>query len=487
MKELTRGIKINFIGNLFRISRAAFFFCAVALYGTEQFGVYTLVWTTVEMVILFGTLGIDQGLLFELAHLNRIQDDKKLYQRIATTLKTMFALTFVEVTLLALYVHLYVDGAPIRQGFYLLLPCVPLYNSGLVLLKATMGLKEMKYNAIIRSSLEPAFMLIFLLLFWKSPLRFQGILLAQALALVATALLCIHSFGKFFSWKKVFAELRVQGSFIDLFRYSIPIYLADGFDNLLYRVDIFLISALLGTGTAEQRSLIGVYGLAKQIARAVTQTKKAFTPIFISMTSESFLGKDIKTLESQVRYSMEKLLLLNIVLSLFLSLFGKELINLFGKNSSLITEGTFLWLLMGQVIFSTVSLLVYFLVATKSSGRILTLMVLVLGAAAITGVKVIRTNGVFGAAVIVGASYILLSLGTVLETIRLFGSAFITRRSWKIIASGFLAGLICLGVKLTVPVDWNPWLKMITAFLPALIIYFGLTIPRQSWKGIFKF
>ena len=101
---------------------------------------------------------------------------------------------------------------------------------------------------------------------------------------------------------------------------------------MLYRLDIFLIGAFLGTGTPEQQKLIGVYGFAKQIARVATQIKKAFGSIFISVTSESFLGAEKEVLSAQVRYAMEKILLLNMALALFLASFGKDIMDFFGNR-----------------------------------------------------------------------------------------------------------------------------------------------------------
>jgi O-antigen/teichoic acid export membrane protein len=480
MKELARGIKINILGNVFRLSRAAFFFVAVYLYGAEKFGIYTIAWAAAELVILFGILGLDQGLLFELAHFKNKQEYNKLYQKIASSLKACLCVSLLEVFLLTTYSYLYVEDHNIKVSLFLLIPFLPLYSISTLMIVATMGLKEMKYNAIIRSSLEPMLMLTMLIVYKYSPWDEYGIILAQCTAMFVTSLLCLHAFGKFFSWSLLFKACRKRGRYILLLRYSLPMYLVDIVDNTLYRSDIFIMSAILGTGTPEQKALIGVYGIAKQIARVATQTKKAFGPIFISVTSESHLEEDHRNHNAQVLYATEKILLLNIALGLFLVFFGKEIIDLFIKDAAIITNETFLWLVAGQLAYSTFSLPMYSLINTGSYGRFLILNIAVLGLAAMLGSLAVEKWQAYGAALTLGLAYLIISAASIFETLHSHARAFIQNRALIIMAAGVVAALTTYLIKAWFPVIITKELTTLMALLPSLILFFWLASLRNK-------
>ena len=271
MQELAKGVGINFLGNFLRFSRAFFFVAAAYLFGVENFGVYTIVWATADILLKFGTLGLEKGLLFEVSHLLASSQEDVLYHRIAASLKATFLVSIFEALALLGYIHVFVDNPQIRTNLYLLAPVLPLNAVTLVFIHATMGLKDMRQRVLIRDGLEPLTMLIFLVIFsrWE-PIRFYGIVAAQCLALFFSFLAAGFIFRRSYSFSKLLHVSRAGGGYFSLIRYSLPIYSTEMFDILLFRLDVFLIGFFLGTGTAAQKTLIGVYGLARQIARVLT-------------------------------------------------------------------------------------------------------------------------------------------------------------------------------------------------------------------------
>lgn len=482
MKDLLLGIKINLIGNVFRFSRAIFFFSSIALYGSEKFGVYTIAWSIVELIMLFGALGIDESILFETAHYRHNQTEK-LYQKLSSSFKASFLITSIESLIVLGYTHLYVDTPDIKLALYILVPTVPFFALGNIALNATMGLKEMKYNALLRSVVEPALLLALAFIFRLTPWKDRGIILSQALTVLVVAFLSLVVFQRFFSWKKVLEALPKQKFPLSFLHYSLPMYLLSGFDNILFRADIFLITTFLGSGSPEQQSLIGVYGLAKQIARIASQTKKAIGGILVPVASESFLGKDRESLKSHLRLSLEKILFLNIIIGFTLIFFSKNLVGFLGKNAALISTGTFLWLVIPQLLYSTSSVFLYFLVVTRSAGRLVVATMLTLLAAAVVGGKATLHFGLLGAAGTAGTAYLLVSLVAVVEARRIHRVALFTPESWRTLVSGVFGFCFSLLLQKALSPTLKDQTLLIVSFLPGIAIYLVLALFQKTLKG----
>ncbi|MBI4125827.1 MAG: oligosaccharide flippase family protein [Deltaproteobacteria bacterium] len=420
MKELARGIRINILGNFLRFSRAGFLLFAAWAFGVEAFGIYTVVWAATEVLIRFGYLGLDQGLLFELAHFKKQENDAKLYGKIAASLKVCLTLALLEMAGLFFYCRYFVDGPQIRRAFYILIPVVPCYMAATLLLQATQGLKEMKYAALVRSGAEPAALMLFAVIFWVSPVREVGIILAQAASLAVAGLLSLWAFRRFFSLSKLFRAFKTKIDVRSLIFYSIPMQGIELLDTLFYRLDIFFISWFLGTGSPEQRQLLGIYGLAKQIARVITQTKTAFGQIFVPVTSESFLGEEEKTLKKQLRYALEKIVLLNVPFVLILGFFGLDILGWYGKDASILPRAAYFWLLAGQFCFSNAYLLMLFLVTVGEWRWLVPAGAGILLAAFAGGFWVTPVWGATGAAAVTFFTYFCWSSLAVLQTRRHF-------------------------------------------------------------------
>lgn len=420
MKELAKGIRINILSNCLRFSRVGFFALAATLYGLEAFGVYTVVWATVEILIRVGYLGLDQGMLFELAHFRQTNADDKLYKKIVSGLKICLPLAILESVALALYAKWTVDTVAIRQALFLMIPFIPLYIVATLLLQATMGLKKAKYSALIRGGAEPASLMLFALLFWFTPFKEMGVILAQAASLFVTSLLSLWAFGRLFSWKKVWEALSWKVHFRSVIDYSLPMQLICIFDTLFYRMDIYFITYFLGTGSLEQRRLLGVYGLAKQIARVIIQTQTAFSQIFAPVTSESYLNRDEKGLWRQFWYTMEKLFLLNCVFVLALGFFGMDILRLLGGDATLLPPASYLWLLAGQFFYSTTFLLMVFLVTQQRSRHFIIGEWVVFILAVILGVFAVQKWQTTGVAFVTFFCYFWISLIAIVEVVRCY-------------------------------------------------------------------
>ncbi len=428
MQEISRGAKINFIGTLLRLSRIALILIAAWLFGPANFGIFTLAWAIAEVLIKFSTFGLEKGLLFELAYLHRKEHETELYTKVAASLKLAFFTSLLTSFCLFLYAYGWVDIFETRFNLYLASLIIPIHTMGALLIHCSMGLKEMKHKVIIRDGVEPLLIILGLFLFYAlSPLKPYGIMLAHGLGMLGSLLFSLHALGKFLDVKTLRKFLPSAKNYLALMRYSLPVYLIEIFDTILFRLDIFLVGALLGTGSVEQKSLIGVYGLARRVARVMIQTKNNFDPIFIAVTSESYRRNDWDRVWKSIRFSTEKIFLLNGALALFLAVFGREILEIFGRESRLVGSTTFLWLLAGQFSYSTFSLLSYFLVLTGRYRPFLTGYALVILLAALFGVWWIPRDGIHGAAMISGISYGLVALFGIFEVIRNHG-----REAWTL-------------------------------------------------------
>ncbi|MDO8493839.1 MAG: hypothetical protein Q7S68_00680, partial [Deltaproteobacteria bacterium] len=202
--------------------------------------------------------------------------------------------------------------------------------------------------------------------------------------------------------------------------YSLPMQLICIFDTIFYRMEIYLITSFLGTGSAEQKRLLGAYGLAKQIARVIIQTQAAFSQIFAPVTSETYLKRDNTELWRQFWYTIEKLFLLNIAFGLFLGFFGMDFLRLLGGDSAVLPRPAYLWLLAGQFFYSTSFLLMIFLVTMQRSRSFivgeLVVFILALG----LGLFAVQRWQVTGVAFVTFFCYFGISLIAIVEVARAY-------------------------------------------------------------------
>jgi O-antigen/teichoic acid export membrane protein len=489
MKELIRGIKVNFIGNFLRFTRAISMFIAAWLYGSENFGIYTIAWATAEILIKFGSLGLEQGLLFELPYLHSAKEEDKFYQKIASSLQITLPFSLLISLCLVVYARHFVQISLIRYNLYLLAPLVPIFLITTILISCTMSLKEMKYKVYLRDMIEPLLLLSSLFIFsWFKPLKPYGILLSHCVSFSITFVFAIFFFCKFFSLKKLFHHLLIIKEYYSLIRYSLPNYLVESFDVILYRLDIYLITGFMGTGSTEQQKLLGVYGLAKQITRTLTFTKNAFGSIFVSVTSEFFLQKNHEESWKSTRYATEKLLLLNMALFLSFLCFGRELLFIFGKDGNLVNQATFFWLLIGQFLYSSSALLMFYLIITLTARRFLTYYCLLILLTPVIGIYAVKNYGILGAAFTSGISYAAVTTLVLVEMLRNHQDFFLTRYSFRILAGGVLSGLVILFFKNFVLPHWNLNLQtnIILSMLIGFLIYFSSALKRSHWKALVK-
>jgi len=485
MKELSKGLQVNILGYTLRIIRATSLFLAAYLYDAQNFGIYTLVWANAEVILKFTPLGLEQGLLFELSYLQEQEDKTRLYRKIASSIKVAFSFSVLASILLFFYAYFFVDGEEIRRNMYFVAPLVPLNTLGMLFIHATMALKEMKYKVYLKDSLEPSlFFLSLFLFFWIPILKPYGIVLSQCVSLFFSFVFSIVFFRKFFSFRTLFRELLPAKNYRALIRYALPMHLIEVFDIFLFRSDIYMMSYFLGTGTAAQQKLFGVYGLAKQITRALILTKNAFGPIFVAVSSEQFLKKERNQLWETFLYSFDKLLLLNLPFALALFCFGKELLLIFGSDSGLINFPTFLWLLIGQLLYSTAALFIYLLIVTVRYTSFLLIHFLILFSPILFGALWVPKYGALGGAMVSGVAYSLVAVAGVWEVQRIFHRSFLTKNFFKIILAGFVSILLTLGLKhelfSNLPITW----KIAFSFTPALILYFVIALPAKDLRKI---
>src|SRR4030095_6479833 len=258
MKELIQGLKVNFFGHFLRFLRAAFFLLAAYLFGPENFGIYTLVWAVADLMVRFVTLGLEQGLLFDLSYLHAQNDHRRLSEKIASSLKAALLLPAGASLLLWAYAYFFTVTPAVRYNLYLLVPTLPLNTAGLIFLHATMAMKEMRYRVFIQEAAFPLVMAALLIVFSRIEiLRPYGIVLAQCISLIVGFFLSVKAFQKFFSLRKLKEHFRLSRDYSSLIHYAFPLYLIELFDALLFRIDIFFLGAIMGTGTPEAKTPLG--------------------------------------------------------------------------------------------------------------------------------------------------------------------------------------------------------------------------------------
>ncbi|MFQ5677577.1 MAG: oligosaccharide flippase family protein, partial [bacterium] len=166
-KDLVEGALMNFLGMVAKISKVLFVFVAARIYGVNALGIYLLAWSVIDIASKFGLWGIDRSLMRDIARYNVDKSEStkaKLFGILRFNLGIVFCLSLVAAivifnlsTLIA--GHIFSEPKLIfpLKLFAFALPFVVLTHA---LIATTKALRIMKYEVLIRQTLEPLVLLV---------------------------------------------------------------------------------------------------------------------------------------------------------------------------------------------------------------------------------------------------------------------------------------------------------------------------------------
>lgn len=306
-------------------SRAPFLFLAGLLFGETRFGLYTAALAAVETAAAVAMFGLRRS-LFKFMSEAVVREDT-VYRAVAHAV----ALALPTAILLALAIGLQADRAaallntPSLAGpLRLLALAVPLIVTRDVLLFAIRFTREMRYEVVARSLVEPITLVGVMGLAYAAGAREHGLLLAYLGSVGAAAATVVASFVRVFPVRAClcvdlrWAEMRA------LVGFSGPTALYDLLILLAERVDIFLVTYLFSP------AVVGIYGMAWQFSTLVKKIRQGFDPVLTPVVSQSIAEGDLSRVRGHLALVSRWILSVQMLLVLCFALYGRTLLGLMG-------------------------------------------------------------------------------------------------------------------------------------------------------------
>jgi O-antigen/teichoic acid export membrane protein len=329
--------------------------------GASDFGLFSLSMTVVNMGAIIPRFGLPQTITRFIAYYKGKGEDNKIPQVLKQAL--VFSFLFGIGTAILIYyiapgiaLNLFHREAlsPIIRS---LSPFVPFGISGMVLLAALQGLKQIKKQVIIQNFIWPLVRFTFIVIFFIIGWKLYGLVAAVVLAVIIRFVVSLTAVSGHISfWKTGPATLPIR----KLLFFSAPLVLVNILAFALNWTDTLML------GYFRTPAEVGIYSIAWRLSMVISVPLVAFNNIFSPLAAE-YIGKnDNHSLQTLLQTVDRWVLAASLPLAVILALFPNDILSIFGKefkNGALILQ----ILVLGQLINA----------ATGPCGNVLTMKGLV--------------------------------------------------------------------------------------------------------------
>ncbi len=329
-RDIVWGAIVNLTGALIRSLRLILLFILGRLYGAEGIGLYLLAYATLDTLNKLAIMGLDQTVLTRVARRDAEADTDGMYKTIGQALFLSLAAALLVATGLVLFApwlaHTFFDKPELVMALRVMAWALPFWAISAALLFATRALRVMHYEVIAKGTVEPLMILGLALGFYALGWGTSGLWVAVLVSAMAGAGTSVYAFSRKFSLLRLWSGLWATSGRWSLYRFALQIGSVEVANELLKRIDMFLVGRYL---TAD---ILGIYGIAQELAAATKKIRQAFNPIFVPVISAAHQKRDRTAILHQYANVTRWILILNACILGAIILAGEPLMRLFGSE-----------------------------------------------------------------------------------------------------------------------------------------------------------
>ncbi|MGH7982961.1 MAG: oligosaccharide flippase family protein, partial [Candidatus Udaeobacter sp.] len=283
--ELKRGAFLNTIAMLASNFRGIFTFLVARILGPAALGIFSVAWSTTDIISKIGVLGLDNTITTFIARSEAVGDrarSRALF-RIAVVLGVAQSIVTAGIVIVAL--RLFNNRLHIQPQMVSALALVLCAMPGLALYRistaVSRGMKVMKHDIYSRGMTEPIATTLAFLLALAVGFKSASPEVAAIIGTAASALIALILASSLF--RHVPAETVVVSPFSEarsLLAYSAPISIYQLINAFIARLDLILLGYFAGRAPGVTLTTVGVYSAVIGTANGLRKVNQAFNPIF---------------------------------------------------------------------------------------------------------------------------------------------------------------------------------------------------------------
>jgi O-antigen/teichoic acid export membrane protein len=335
--ELKRGAFLNTIAMLASNFRGIFTFLVARLLGAAALGLYSVAWSTTDIISKIGVLGLDNAITTFIARSEAVGDrarSRALF-RVAIILGVAQSVITAGVVIIAL--RFFNNRLHVQPQLVAALALVLCAMPGLALYRistaVSRGMKVMQHDIYSRGMTEPlattlAFLLAFAVGFGVSSPQVAAVVGSAASGLIALRLASTL-------FRNIPAHAHVASPFAEarsLIAYAAPISVYQLINAFISRLDLLMLAYFVGRAPGVTLTTVGVYSAVIGTANGLRKVNQAFNPIFAPVVAGMTATGDHRTAATTYARLAEWMLWILLPLVAVLSLAGGIILLIYGPT-----------------------------------------------------------------------------------------------------------------------------------------------------------
>jgi O-antigen/teichoic acid export membrane protein len=333
--ELKRGAFLNTIAMLASNFRGIFTFLVARLLGPAALGIFSVAWSTTDIISKIGVLGLDNAITTFIARSQAVGDrarSRSLFQ-VAVVLGVVQSVITAVIVIVAL--QFFNDRLHMQPQMVSALTLVLCAMPGLALYRistsVSRGMKVMQHDIYSRGLVEPiattlAFLLAIGVGFNMSSPEIAAIL-GTAISGITAVVLASLLFRRDAANGIVISRV---GEAKSLIAYAAPISIYQLINAFISRLDLLMLGYFVGRAPGVTLATVGVYSAVIGTANGLRKVNQAFNPIFAPVVAGMTATGDHHVASATYARLAQWMLWILLPLVAVLSLAGSTILLIYG-------------------------------------------------------------------------------------------------------------------------------------------------------------
>jgi O-antigen/teichoic acid export membrane protein len=283
--ELKRGAFLNTIAMLASNFRGIFTFLVARLLGPAALGIFSVAWSTTDILSKIGVLGLDNAIITFIARSEAVGDRarSRMLFRLAVVLGVAQSIVTAGIVIAA--IRLFNDRLRLQPEMVSALAVLLCAMPGIALYRistsVSRGMKVMQHDIYSRGVTEPIVTTLALLLALAVGLGKFAPEVAAIIGTAASGLVALFLASKLFRHTPQDRDLPSPLHEVRrLIGYSASISAYQLINTFVSRLDVILLGYFIGRAPGVTLATVGIYAAVVDTANGLRKVNQAFNPIF---------------------------------------------------------------------------------------------------------------------------------------------------------------------------------------------------------------